>query len=148
MLHIPYAGSAQAVPDLIGGRFDLLIGSPAAVDPVVRGGKGPKYLAVTSKTRFPGLPNVPSVSETLPGYDQPAAMGLMVTKGSPPAAIEKINRTLNKVLQEPDVKKVLIDVVGGIPVGGTSEAFGDLMRRQKAARGPLMTELGLIGKQQ
>jgi len=83
MQHIVYAGAGQSIPDLIGGRFDLLVGSPTAVDPAVKSGRGVKYIAVTSKERFPTLPEVQSVSETLPGYDQPAAMGLMATKGTP-----------------------------------------------------------------
>jgi len=147
MRHIAYAGAGQSVPDLIGGRLDLLVGAPTAVDPAVKSGKGVKYIAVTSKERFPGLPGVPSISETLPGYDQPAAMGLMVTKGTPAPAVAVLNRTIQKILGEPEVRKVLVDVVGGIPVGGSVEFFGELMARQRAARGPLLQELGLVGTQ-
>lgn len=148
MRHIPYAGAGQSVPDLVGGRFDILVGSPTAVDPAVKSGKGVKYIAVTSKARFPALPNVPAVGETLPGYDQPAAMGLMVTKGTPAATVALLNRTIQKILAEPEVKKTMVEVVGGIPVGGSVEFFGDLVARQRAARGPLLQELGLINKPQ
>lgn len=144
MRHIPYAGAGQSVPDLLAGRFDILVSSPTAVEPAVKSGKGVNYLAVTSRERFSALPNVPTVGETLPGYDQPAAMGLMVTKGTPAPVIALINRTIQKILVEPEVTKTLTDVVGGIAVGGSVEFFHDLMARQRAARRPLLLELGLI----
>lgn len=143
MRHIPYAGAGQSVPDLVGGQLDLLVGSPTAVEPAVKAGRGVKYIGVTSRERFPGLPNVPPVGDTLPGFDQPAAMGLMITKGTPASTVALLNRTIQKILEEPEVRKIMIDVVGGIPVGGSPEAFQDLMNKQVAARAPLIKELGL-----
>jgi tripartite-type tricarboxylate transporter receptor subunit TctC len=145
MRHVPYAGAGQSVPDLVGRRIDLLVGSPTAVDPAIKSGKGVKYIAVTSKDRFPSLPDVLSVSETLPGYDQPAAMGLMVIKGTPPQVTALLNQTIAKILTEPEVKKTMIEVVGGMPVGGSVELFNNVMVKQRAARGPLLQELGLTG---
>lgn len=147
MRHVPYAGAGQSVPDLVGGRLDLLVGSPTAVDPAVKTGRGVKYIAVTGRQRFPALPDVPTVAETLPGYDQPAAMGLMTTKGTPAPVIALLNRTIDRILTEPEVKKVLLEIVGGTPVGGSPEFFRDLMARQHAARGPLLQELGLLKPQ-
>jgi tripartite-type tricarboxylate transporter receptor subunit TctC len=111
-----------------------------------RSNKGIKFVAVTSKDRFPGLPEVPPISATLAGYDQPAAMGLMTTKGTPAPIVAQLNRAIQDILKEPEIRTSLIETVGGIPVGGSVDYFRDMMTRQREARGPLLQELGLIGK--
>ena len=103
MTHVPYRGSAPAMPDLMSGKvhvmFDNLPGSIA----FARAGKL-KALGVTTAQRWPETPDIPAISETLPGYEASAWYGFGVPKGTPPDIVEKLNREINAALVDPALK--------------------------------------------
>lgn len=146
MRHIPFSGTAAALPNLQGGHIDLLVGQKAAMDSAMQSGQGVKYIAVSTAQRFPLLPDVPAIGETLQGYNEPVAMGLMTTAGTPPATIERLNQLVNSILQDKQVRKILLEQSGATPSGGTASQFRQLIDRQLASRGQLIQALGLTGK--
>jgi tripartite-type tricarboxylate transporter receptor subunit TctC len=81
---------------------------------------------VTTAVRSPELPDVPTVAETVPGYEASALFGMGAPKNTPPDIIEKLNREINAVLAEPEMKKRLTEL-GGEPLISTPEAFGTMI---------------------
>ncbi len=127
MLHVPFRTSPEAISALLGGQVDVLFDTVSAVLGQVQSGQL-KALAVTGKERFPAVPDVPAAIESglLPGYDVTTWYGVFAPRGTPPAAIAKLNRTLNQVLTDEAVRTRL--TAAGVVVQGTSaEAFGKFM---------------------
>src|SRR6202043_1275191 len=91
----------------------------------IRGG-ALRALAVTTAARSPELPDVPTVAETVPGYEASALFGMGAPKKTPPEIIAKLNREINAVLAEPAIKQRLIEL-GGEPLVGSPDAFGALI---------------------
>jgi tripartite-type tricarboxylate transporter receptor subunit TctC len=121
MKHIPYKGAGPAITDLIGGQVDVLFDNMPSIIGHIRGGSV-RALAVTSAARSPALPDVPTVAETVPGYEASAWFGVAAPKGTPAAAIARLNREINAALADPGMKAKLADL-GGVPIGGTPEQF-------------------------
>jgi tripartite-type tricarboxylate transporter receptor subunit TctC len=125
MVHVPYRGAAPALTDLIGGQvqvmFDVLAGSRAHIQ---AGRLRP--LAVTTATRVNSLPDVPTVSETVSGYEANGWSGVAVRKGTSSETIERLNREINAGLANPAVKVQLEDT-GGVPMSLTPAEFGALV---------------------
>jgi tripartite-type tricarboxylate transporter receptor subunit TctC len=120
MTHVPYKGSGPAVNDLVSGVTQLNFAPFPLVLPLIRAGQL-KALAVTSAQRSPLLPDVPTVAEAgLPGYVGDGWFGLMVPKGTPVAIVDKLNREIDRILHEPDVRARLADD-GATPVGGSPQ---------------------------
>ena len=122
MVHVPYRGGAVMVTDLIGGQvqvgFDVMVTSL----PQVRAG-ALRALAVAGRDRFDKLPNVPSIGETLPGYEARTWAGVGVPKGTPPEIISRLNRDINAGLADPAIKARLAEI-GTIPMILTASDFG------------------------
>jgi tripartite-type tricarboxylate transporter receptor subunit TctC len=121
MKHIPYKGAGPAINDLIPGQVDVLFDNMPSIIGHIRGGTL-RALAVTSAQRSPALPDVPTVAETVPGYEASAWFGLAVPKGTPRAVIDRINREVNAGLADPGLRAKLADL-GGVPIAGTPEQF-------------------------
>ena len=130
MLHVPYRGSAPALTDLMGGQvhvdFDNL---PASMQHIKSGTI--RALAVTTATRLPMLPDLPTVAETVPGYEASGFYGIVVPKGTPKAIIERLNKEVNAALADPKMKQRYLDV-GGIPFASTPEDYGKLLAAEAA----------------
>ena len=124
MFHIPYRG-AQIFQGIIGGQVQLYFGPVASSLPHIKAGKL-RALAVTSATRSHVLPDVPTLDEYLPGYELSAWYGLGAPTGTPPAAIDALNRAVNAVLSDPAFKTQLADM-GGTPLPGSPAEFGRLI---------------------
>ena len=122
MVHVPYRGAAPALADLIGGQvqvmFDVLAGSRAHI---AAGRLRP--LAVTTATRVSRLPDVPTVSETVPGYEVNGWSGVAVRKGTSSEVIDRLNREINAGLADPALKAQL-EEIGGVPMSLTPAEFG------------------------
>jgi tripartite-type tricarboxylate transporter receptor subunit TctC len=129
-VHVPYKGEGPAVSDLVGGQIQMLTPNLAAAIGFVQQGRI-RALAVTSKQRVPQLPNVPTVAETLPGFENLGWFGLMVPKGTPQAVIDKVHRDTAKVLAEADVRK-RFDDLGMSPVGNTPAEFAKAIKQESA----------------
>ena len=94
LVHVPYRGSAPAITDLIGGQVQVMFDAMASTLPQIQAGKM-RALAVTTATRSNVLPNVPTIAETVPGYEAVIWYGVGVPRGTPNAVVEKLNREIN-----------------------------------------------------
>ena len=121
LVHVPYKGTSQLLPDLISGRIPLAIDSIPAHLPHVKAGKT-RALAVGSRTRSSVLPDVPTMAEAgLPGYETATNYTLFVPAKTPAAIVARLNRDTNAVLQLPEVVEKL-NSLGIVVTGGTTEA--------------------------
>lgn len=129
MPHIPYRGSAPSVTDVIAGHVDATFtGSPALL-PHIRSGRL-RALAVSSATRLPSLPDVPTVAESgVTGFEADQWYGLVAPAGTPTDVIQRLNEATNAALKHPDVAKQLA-TEGAVALGGTPQAFGVLIARE------------------
>jgi tripartite-type tricarboxylate transporter receptor subunit TctC len=125
MLHVPYRGAAPAITDLLGNRVQLIFDNMPSIIGHIRGG-ALRALAVTTAERSPQLPDVPTVAETIQGYEASALFGMGAPIKTPPEIIEKLNREINAVLAEPDVKARLIEL-GGEPLVSSPQSFGAMV---------------------
>ncbi len=126
--HIPYKGTAPALTDLLGGQVDLMFDNLGVSLPHVRAGKL-KALAVGSESRFPGLPDVPAMSEVLPGFVSVAWFGVVAPPKTPPAIAEKLQAAIAETLKLPDVRKRLGDL-SAEPVGSTPAETAAFMKQE------------------
>src|ERR1700678_4089832 len=128
MLHVPYRGAAPATTDLLGNRVQVMFDNMPSIIGHIRGG-ALRALAVTTEKRSPELPDVPTVGETVPGYEASALFGMGAPAKTPPEIVAKLNREINAVLAEPEVRKRLIEL-GGEPLIATSDDFGAMIKAE------------------
>jgi len=125
MLHVPYKGAGPALVDLMAGQVQVLFDNlPSSAGHIKSGNL--RALAVTSAARDPSLPNVPTIAETVPGYEATAWFGIGMPKGSPRAAIDRVNADVNRILADPKMREKLAEL-GGVPIPGTPEDFGKII---------------------
>ena len=128
MLHVPYRGSAPALTDLMGGQVQVLFDNmPSSIEYLKAGKLRP--LAVTTATRSQALPDVPTVAETVPGYEASAWFGLGAPKGTPAEIVDKLNAAVNAGLADPKLKARLADL-GGTMMVGTPADFGKVIAEE------------------
>lgn len=121
LVHVPYKGTTQFLPDLMSGRVQMSVDSMPAHLPHIKSGKV-RALAVATRTRVPMLPVVPTMAEAgLPGYETATNYTLFVPTGTPADIVALLNRETNAVLQQADVKEKLL-TLGIITIGGTTES--------------------------
>jgi tripartite-type tricarboxylate transporter receptor subunit TctC len=126
--HVPYRGAAPALTDLIAGQVQLyFVTTPASID-YIRTGKL-RALAVTTATRSEALPDIPSVSEFVPGYEASAWWGVGAPKDTPADTVEKLNKEINVALADPKMKARLADL-GCIVLAGSPGDFGKLIAEE------------------
>jgi len=127
LLHVPFRSTPETLNAVLGKHADIMFDTVSALIGHVQSGQL-KALAVTGKDRFPAVPNVPAAIESglLPGYDVTTWYGLFAPRGTPPAVIAKLNKTLNESLADPEVAKKLVKV-GVVVKSSTPQAFGDFM---------------------
>jgi tripartite-type tricarboxylate transporter receptor subunit TctC len=141
MAHIPYKGTAPALTDLVGGQVDMMCDNLGVSLPHVRSGKL-KALAVASRKRFPGLPNVPALAETLPGFESVAWFGIVAPPRTPLPIAEKVAAGVQEALKLADVQKRLADL-SAEPLGygpGETAAF---MRQEVERWGAVIRAAGV-----
>jgi tripartite-type tricarboxylate transporter receptor subunit TctC len=128
MVHVPYKGAAPALTDMIGGRVQVIFDNlPSAMQHIKAGTL--RALAVTTDTRSPELPDVPTVGETVKGYEASAWFGIGAPKNTPKPIIDKLNREVNAILAEPAMKQRLTEL-GGVPLIGTPDDFGKIVQSE------------------
>ena len=130
MLHVPFKGAAPAFTELLGGRIDVLIETATFAFPMIKGGRL-RALALSSAGRYPLMPEVPTVGETLPGVAFSSWLGLAVAPGTPRPLIELLNRELRAALAEEETKKRFADF-GGVPAPSSPEAMRERVEREIA----------------
>ena len=129
MLHVPYKGSSAALTDLLGGNVTMLFDNAPSSIGFVQQGKL-KALAVTSRKRLPGLPNVPTLDEAgVKGYESLSWSGVVAPAATPRAIVLKLNRAIDAILKSDDVKAKLLNL-GVEPVGGSPEDFARLIQAE------------------
>ena len=138
--HIPYKGASAAIPDLLGGNVDFYLSSVPTLQAQVASGKL-RALAVTSVKRSPVFPTVPTVAETVKGFEANTWFGILAPARTPKPVIAKLNAEINKVLKDPAVRAA-IEKEGGEVLGGTPEQFASLIKTDLTTWGALVKESG------
>ena len=141
ILHVPYKGGGPMVADLLGGQIQVGIGDQANLMPQVKAGKL-RALAVGSLRRSPNYPEVPTIAESgLPGFEAGAWQGLAAAAGTASDVVKRLNETLVKVMQMPDVKERLLGA-GLEPVGGSPEDFAQFIKSEIAKWSKVAKDVG------
>jgi tripartite-type tricarboxylate transporter receptor subunit TctC len=128
IVNVPYKGATPALIDMMGGHVDLYIGGISGTLPHIASGKI-NAIAVTSSKRSSQLPNVPTIAETLPGYEIVTWFGLMAPAGTPKDIIIRLNQAIVAIVNEPEMKHYLIGQ-GVDPVTNTPEQFAAYIRNE------------------
>jgi tripartite-type tricarboxylate transporter receptor subunit TctC len=125
MVHVPYRGSAIAFPDIISNKVQLIFDNlPSGLEQSRSGTV--RALGVTSPQRWPGLPDIPAIAETVPGFESVGFYGISAPKGTPPEIVEILNKAVGEALKDPKVIERLTSI-GGIPKPMTPAEFGKLV---------------------
>ena len=122
MVHVPYRGNAPALTDLLAGQVQVMFADTPSSIEHIRTGKL-RALAVTTATRSEVLPEIPTVSEFLPGFEANNWFGVAAPRNTPPEIIDKLNKEINVALAEPDIKARLADL-GVASLTGSPADFG------------------------
>ncbi len=141
MVGVHYKSTGAAMTDLLAGQAPIIVGSLLPIVPHVATGKL-RALAVTTEKRWYSLPNVPTVGDTIPGYAVELWFGAMAPRGTPQPIVDALNGAINKILQEPDMKKNL-ESQGMTPTGGTPQKFNDRIRSEYDRWTKIVKELGI-----
>ena len=126
--HVPYRGTGPALNDLVGGSVDIMFDNLGFSLPLVQGGKL-KLLAVATPKRMAALPNVPTIAETLPGFESAAWFAIVAPPKTPQPIVNKINTDVNEALRDPEIRKRLEGLSAEI-IGGTPQATAAYMREE------------------
>jgi tripartite-type tricarboxylate transporter receptor subunit TctC len=141
MQHVPYKGRAEAIPDLLGGRIQMIFDNMPSALPLVQKGEL-KAIAVTSAHRSPAAPNIPTIAESgLPGFEATSWFALLASPGVPREVQMRINAETLKVLAMPDVKDKL-SKLGLDPAGGSPEALATLIQAETVKWARVVKESG------
>jgi tripartite-type tricarboxylate transporter receptor subunit TctC len=142
MTHIPYKGAAPAMTDLLGGRVQLMFDFLSASAPQIKAGKL-RALAVTSSTRSPFLPDVPTVAEAgVPGYEVLGYFGIFAPAGTPAAVIDRLNHELSAVVNQPQVKKRFAEQ-WLTPAAKSPTEFNDTLKQEVTKWAKIVKATGL-----
>src|SRR5579859_4683811 len=130
MVHVPYRGSAIAFPDIISNKVQLIFDNlPSALEQSRSGTV--RALGVTSPQRWPGVPDIPAIAETVPGFESVGFYGISAPKGTPPEIVEILNKAVGEALKDPKVVERLTEI-GGVPKPMTPAEFGRLIADETA----------------
>jgi tripartite-type tricarboxylate transporter receptor subunit TctC len=141
LVHVPYRGSAPALIDLISGQVQVMFDVMTSSLPHIRSG-ALRALAMAGKTRFDGLPDLPTVGDTVPGYAANSWCGVGVPRGTPPEIVERLNREINAGLANPTVKAQLA-AVATTPIIFTPAEFGAYMAAEVEKWGKVVKLAGI-----
>jgi tripartite-type tricarboxylate transporter receptor subunit TctC len=136
MLHVPYRGAGPALGDLLGGQvqvmFDLM---PNSIEHIKSGKL--RGLAVTTATRSPDLPDIPTVGDFVPGYEASAVFGIVAPRDTPADTVDKLNKEINAGLADPNIKTRLARL-GGTVLAGSAADFGKLFAEETVKWGKVI----------
>jgi tripartite-type tricarboxylate transporter receptor subunit TctC len=142
VVHVPYKGAAPALTDVIAGNAQYIITSPIAAGAHMSGGRV-RALATTGAERNPSLPDLPTIAETVPGYEITQTWGIVVPAGTPPDVTKHLNTEIVKVMSMPDVKERVL-ATGATPAGDSPAAFEAFMAKERQRLGDVIVKRGIV----
>jgi tripartite-type tricarboxylate transporter receptor subunit TctC len=141
LVHVPYRGGVPALTDLISGQVQVMFLSPAASIEYIRSGRL-RALAVTTATRWEGLPDLPTLVDFVPGYEAISWLGIGAPQGTSTEIIQQLNTEINAGLGDPKLKARLADL-GGTPFPGTPADFGKVIAEETEKWGKVIRAAGI-----
>jgi tripartite-type tricarboxylate transporter receptor subunit TctC len=142
VVHVPYKGAAPALTDVIAGNAQYIITSPIAAAAHMNGGRV-RALATTGAERNPSLPTLPTIADTVPGYEITQTWGIVVPARTPPDIAKQLNAEIVKVMNQPDVKERVL-ATGATPAGDSQAAFETFMAKERQRLGEVITKRGIV----
>jgi tripartite-type tricarboxylate transporter receptor subunit TctC len=139
---ISYRTNAQAIQDTVSGRTLMLVSSVPAADPMARAGKL-RRLAISSSRRFPGLNDLPTMAETVPGLALEGWFALMVPTGTTPQIIERLNREVDRALSDPTISQRLLSIGLATSGAGTPQSTTEFIRLERERWNQIVKVIGL-----
>jgi tripartite-type tricarboxylate transporter receptor subunit TctC len=140
MTHVPYRGTAPALNDLLGGQVQMVFCTIPSAIQYIKAGKL-RAIAVTSTRRLESMPEIPTVGDTVPGYESAQWYGVGAPAGTPAAVIAMLNKEVNAALADPKIKARLDDL-GGVPLSMSPEDFGKFMANETEKMGKVIKAAG------
>jgi tripartite-type tricarboxylate transporter receptor subunit TctC len=140
-VHVAYRGGGPAVTDLLGGQIPMVFSSLITVLPHIKSGKL-KAIGFTQTSRYPGLPQVPTFAETLPGFEMNSWLGFLAPAKLPAPISKRLQTELVKALRDPEVSGKL-DAMGLMVVANSAEEFAEQVRKELDQRGKLIQQAGI-----
>jgi tripartite-type tricarboxylate transporter receptor subunit TctC len=137
MTAVHYRGAAPALSDVIAGHIDAVIMGPSVALSTVQAGKL-KMLAFGSDKRVPQFPGVPTIAETVPGYEASVSFGLFAATGTPADIIRKLNADVQKIVGDPEFQNKYLERFAVQPVPGPLDGFADYLRKDSARWGKVI----------
>jgi tripartite-type tricarboxylate transporter receptor subunit TctC len=138
VVHVPYKGAAPALLDVIAGNAQYIITSPIAAGAHMNAGRV-RAIATTGTDRNPALPDLPTVADTLPGYEITQSWGIVVPAGTPSDIVKRLGEEFGKALANADVRDKILKT-GAVPANNDSPtAFNDFMAKERARLGDVIT---------
>lgn len=139
LVHVPYKGSGPAITDMLGGQVDLMFDSITSARPHIQSGKL-RALGVTTATRSPALPGVPTIAEAgVPGYEVSPWFAVFAPAGTPAEVVATLNQALRTAMKQPETLKKL-EAVGAEPIGSTPQELAAHLAREMDRWGRLIKE--------
>jgi tripartite-type tricarboxylate transporter receptor subunit TctC len=142
VVHVPYKGAAPALTDVIAGNAQYIITSPIAAGAHMNSGRV-RALATTGAERNPGLPDLPTIAETVPGYEITQTWGVVVPAGTPADIVSKLSTEIVKVMKQPDTKEKVL-ATGATPVGDSPGEFDAYMAKERQRLGEVIAKRGIV----
>jgi tripartite-type tricarboxylate transporter receptor subunit TctC len=141
IVHVPYRGSSAAAPDLLTGKVHVMFDNLPGAIGFVRSGKL-RALGVTTAMRSDALPDVPTIGETVPGYEASVWYGIAAPKGTPQDAIDVLNKAMALALADPKMKARIAEL-GGVPMPMSPAEFGKLVADETEKWGKVVKFAGI-----
>jgi len=128
IVHVPYKGNSPAITDLVGGQTQMIFATMPTVLPMVKAGRL-RAIAVIGPQRAPALPDVPTVAESLPGFEVSNWIGLFAPAGTPPEIVARLNAEVQKIMRSPEIEKRL-ETEGAKFIATTPQSFAAFQRAE------------------
>lgn len=141
MLHVPYKGGGQAMTDVLANQVNVFFAGASGASPHVKGGKV-KPLAVSGLQRIPSLPNIPTISEFFPDFNYTLWGGLFAPAGTPDAVVRRLNKEVNAILSEPEIRSRL-ESDGVLVRSNSAEEFASYVSQEMTKYARLVKALGI-----
>ena len=142
LTHVPYKGAAPGLLDVIAGNAQLIITSPIAAGGHIQTGRV-RALATTGSERNPGLPDLPTIAEAVPGYDISQSWGIVAPAGTPQPVLKRLNDEIVRAMNLPEVKQQVLKT-GAVPAGDSAAAFEAFMAKERQRLGEVITKTGIV----